>query len=273
MVKYFVSDIDNTLFDHQKGIHPKAIKHLKQLQKEGMILILASGRTIQAMEGVAKILELHRYGGYLIGSNGTVIRKAEDDKPFFNHVHKLEDLKRYCQTALDLGLHFSYEQNGILYYTHCDPSVLYEQKHCEMTIQAFRDPIAELVEESSKLCIHLSDKDSSDPMDQFIERFKQEAKCERFHPRYMDVMPFGHSKLTGLQEILKREHADLSMVAAIGDGDNDLDLLAHAGFSAAVANAKKNVLECVDVIVAEGALGGVADFAKLVKQLNQSTLP
>lgn len=272
MVKYFVSDIDSTLFDQKKGIHPKSIKSLIQLQKEGVTVVLASGRTLKAMEGVAKQLKLHQYGGYLIGSNGTSLRKATEQKLMIHHVHALKDLKRYCEKALELGLHFSIEQNGILYYTHLDPSVLYEKTHCDMRIQAFVDPLEELMEDNAKLCIHLSENEPTEGMDAFVKLFKHEVACERFHPRYMDVMPYGHSKLTGLQEILKHEQSDLSMVAAIGDGDNDIDLLTHAGFSGAVANAKESVLERVDIVVAHSAEGGVSQFAELVRAKNQSNL-
>lgn len=269
MFKFFVSDIDNTLFDAQSGIHPDTIQTLKQLQKQGVTLILASGRTLNAMKIVADELELHKHGGYLIGANGTTLLKADEAEPWVNHVHALDDLHRYVQKAIELDLHFSLEQNDILYYSHLDHSVQYERDLCAMTTQRFVSPLEEIRQSVSKLCVHINQERDPIGMDRFVEAFSDQAKCERFHAHYMDVMPYGHSKLTGLLEILRRENASLFEVAAIGDGVNDLDLLTHAGLSAGVANANPMILEVVDLIVGKANQGGVADFARHILAQNQ----
>lgn len=272
MIKYFVSDIDNTLFDAKTGIHQDTIQTLKTLQKQGITLVLASGRTLNAMKIVAEELDLKSYGGYLIGSNGASLQKADEALPWLNHCHRVEDLHRYVTKAIELDLHFSLEQNDILYYSHLDSSVVYEKDLCGVKTQQFSDPIKEIQQEISKLCVHLNIERDPSKMDVFVKTFQKEAMCERFHPHYMDVMPFGHSKLTGLMEILKLENAHLSEVAAIGDGFNDLDLLTHAGLSAAVANAKPTILDVVDMVVGRAIDAGVAQFAQHVLKLNSKTI-
>lgn len=269
MVKYFVTDIDHTLFDVEIGIHPKNIETLIKLQESGVILILASGRTITSMLNVAKAVNLEKYGGYIIGANGTMVQKANEKQPFVQYDHSIEDLNEYIQEALKLGLHFSLEQDGILYYSHLDHSVIYERDHCEIPVKPMSEIDDEVKVAFPKLCLHRENSDYPKLLDQFIEKYHSKAYCERFSDSYMDVMPFGHSKLSGIEEILKREGDDLSHVAAIGDSVNDRIMLTHVGLSAAVANAAPFIQEVADIIVSDVRKAGVAEFANLVMERNK----
>lgn len=263
MIRYFVSDIDHTLFDAQVGIPQTNIDALLKLQASGITLILASGRTLEAMRSTAELLKLHEFKGYLIGSNGAEIRKANESHPFYRDEHERKTLKELLNYADQSGLHYSLELNGILHYSHKDPSVVYEETLCDMKTAQLKT-LDEVQSSVCKLCLHLDESQEPILMDRFIERFNTEVACERFHARYLDVMPFGHSKLEGIKRILALSHHQLDEVAAIGDGGNDLAMLSAVGLSAAVSNAKKEVTEVVDMMVADVTQGGVAQFAQLI---------
>lgn len=263
MIRYFVSDIDHTLFDANVGIPQANIDALLKLQASGITLILASGRTLEAMRSTAERLKLKDFKGYLIGSNGAEIQRADEDEPFYRDEHDLEVLKSLVAYAQENELHFSLELKGVLHYSHKDHSVVYEETLCNMKTKALR-ALDEIDTSVCKLCLHLDERQDPILMDRFVEKFKQEVACERFHPRYMDVMPFGHTKLEGIKRILALHHHSLSEVAAIGDGGNDVAMLSAVGLSAAVSNAKKEVTEVVDMVVADVAQAGVAQFAHLI---------
>lgn len=270
MIKYFVTDIDHTLFDVEVGIHPKNIASLIELQESGVKLVLASGRTISSLLVVADAVQLEKYGGYLIGANGTMVQHAGDDKPFVQYNHSVEDLNKYIQDAIDLGLHFSIEQDGTLYYSHLDHSVIYERDHCKIPVKALDFNQKHLNMAFPKLCLHRENSDYPELFDAFIEKHQNQAYCERFSDSYMDLMPFGHSKLTGIQEILKLNGHDLSSVAAIGDSVNDRIMLSEVAYSAAVDNAADFIKEVADIIVSDAKKAGVSEFAQLVLEKNKS---
>ncbi len=269
MYKYFVTDIDHTLFDVEVGIHPKNIESLIALQESGVKLILASGRTISAIEVVAQAVHLEKYGGFLVGGNGTMVQRAGDLKPFVQYDHSVEDLSEYIEEAKRLGLHFSLEQDKTLYYSHLDHSVIYERDHCKMKVA----PITELNNVHNpfpKLCLHRENNDYPELLDAFISKYHDKAYCERFSDAYMDVMPFGHSKLSGIQEILQLEGDSIDHVAAIGDSVNDRIMLSEVGYSAAVDNADDFIKEVADIIVSDAKKAGVSEFAQLILKMNKS---
>lgn len=268
MYKFFVSDIDHTLFDPNSGIHPENIKSLIKLQEMGVTLVLASGRSIEAMRVVVDELHLNKSGGYLIATNGTVLQKIGEAEPFAMYNHAVSDIHSYIQTALDLGLHYSIEQNKILYYSHKDRSVIYEEELCKMKIQQVEDLKKDIVFDFPKLALHTRQEDSDHLFEAFREAYKNQVCCEFSSNAYMDVMPFGHSKLTGLLEILKREKVTLEEVAAIGDGVNDYELIKNAGLSAAVNNANDDLKEVAHLIVGHAKDAGVAEFIEHILSKN-----
>lgn len=269
MFKYFVTDIDHTLFDVEIGIHPENIQTLIKLQEEGITLVLASGRTIESMRTVAHALDLKKYGGYIIGANGTMVQKANEEEPFVQYNHHIDDIHRYIDAAQEIGLHYSIEQNQVLLYSHLDHSVLYERDHCKIEIKPIIDHKRMITQAFPKLCLHMPDSKKPQYLDAFIDRFSKVVYCERFSDSYMDVMPFGHSKLTGIQEILKRNGDHLENVAAIGDGVNDINMLKQVGYSAAVSNAQAYIQANADIIVADVREAGVAQFANLILEKNK----
>jgi Cof subfamily protein (haloacid dehalogenase superfamily) len=56
-------------------------------------------------------------------------------------------------------------------------------------------------------------------------------------PRFIEVRPAGSTKAVGLASLLRNLKIDPSKVMAIGDNDNDVELLAAVGISVCVANA------------------------------------
>lgn len=79
-------------------------------------------------------------------------------------------------------------------------------------------------------------------------------------PYYLEILPAGATKGDALRWICENFGKDITQVAAIGDFENDLELLGAAGFAAAPANAEPAVKQCADVVVAHCDDGAVADL-------------
>jgi hydroxymethylpyrimidine pyrophosphatase-like HAD family hydrolase len=74
------------------------------------------------------------------------------------------------------------------------------------------------------------------------------------------VLPAGVNKGTGLKHALADLHVPESNVVAIGDAENDDQLLLHAGFSVAVANALAPLREHADLVTRGAASHGVQEL-------------
>ena len=74
-----------------------------------------------------------------------------------------------------------------------------------------------------------------------------------------EVLPPGASKADGLLRYLGELELPPEKVLAIGDAENDVEMLLLAGIGAVVSNAGGNAMRAADVVVPSNAVGGVAD--------------
>ena len=81
---------------------------------------------------------------------------------------------------------------------------------------------------------------------------------------YVEVVAKGISKYSGLLESLENKYC-MDEVAAVGDYENDLEIISHVGLGVAVGNAIPKLKEKSDVIVNDNNNDAIAD---LIYKLN-----
>lgn len=267
MIKLFVSDIDGTIFDHTTGVPKENIEQIKKLQVQGVKIVLASGRAIPAMMEIADQLQLKENGGYIIASNGAEVL----DLSTGNFIHQakmpLKDVKEIYHFAIKHNLYFSCVQDDILYYSYYDQAIEHEKYHGNFKIK-WISHVDDLRLDSSKCSLNIPVDAKINGMDAFVREFESRLSIERLLPWYMDVQTKGQSKLLGLTKLCETLDIQLSEVAAIGDGSNDLSMLEAVGVSASLKESNKEVLAIVDHIMPSARDAGVAHFAKLILKEN-----
>lgn len=82
---------------------------------------------------------------------------------------------------------------------------------------------------------------------------------------YIEVRPAGVSKAQGLTELIKLLGLDEAEVLAVGDNDNDAEMLAWAGIGVVVANATPNARAAADYVTARESVHGVIETLRLVR--------
>ena len=92
-----------------------------------------------------------------------------------------------------------------------------------------------------------------------IERSIESISTITFSKRnYLEILPVGVNKAKAVAALAQFLGVDLSEVAAIGDGLNDLEMLSEAGFAIAMGNASDRVKAAADLIVGSNNEAGVA---------------
>ncbi len=268
MIKLFVCDIDNTLLNQTVGMPQANLQAILDLQKTGVTVALASGRVSSGMLEVAQKLKLKEYGGYVIAANGAYVCSMKEDKILLNATIPLMELKQMADFAQELGIHVSIQQGSILTYTHEDDAVRYNKGVIKLTMEA-HDPLSEaLYESSNKVELTHWIEASGEPFDVFTQRFQDRYSLIRGRKTFLDVMPIGVTKATGMAVVMKELGLKANEVAAIGDGENDRAMLKAAGLSATLANAKASIQAEVDHVVASVEHAGLSHFAHLVLSKN-----
>lgn len=75
----------------------------------------------------------------------------------------------------------------------------------------------------------------------------------------LEILPLGASKGDGVRQLLDILGVAPSDVMAIGDGENDVEMLAMVGLGVAMGNAGPHAREAADVVVASNDEDGVAE--------------
>ncbi len=79
-----VLDLDGTLTNSKKEITEPTKQALIDIQEAGNTVVLASGRPINGVAPLAKVLQLHRFGGYMLSFNGARLTKCSTGELIYN---------------------------------------------------------------------------------------------------------------------------------------------------------------------------------------------
>ncbi len=81
------------------------------------------------------------------------------------------------------------------------------------------------------------------------------------NPYFCDIVPAGSNKGIGIEKMAAHFGIGIEETAAFGDGENDIEMLGHAGVSFAMANASDAVKNAADHIAGdvsgEGVIAGL----------------
>ena len=95
--------------------------------------------------------------------------------------------------------------------------------------------------------VSLYEKGGLHDVDWWTERFGSRCTVVTGQGEWLDMMPPGVNKGTGLKKLLDFLNIKPEEVIAIGDNDNDLEMLEMVGLPAAVQTAKPAVLETAKI--------------------------
>ena len=97
----------------------------------------------------------------------------------------------------------------------------------------------------------------------------KDVTLTRSGPGFLDVTPQGVHKALALKQLCGRHGIPLQALAAIGDGNNDREMLAEAGLSFAPSNAVEAVKKQVDFVLGSCEEGAFAQAVAMILERNE----
>ena len=98
-----VLDIDGTTVTSQKCVDPDTKDALLQLQKQGIRLILASGRPPEGVYPIARQLRLQQFGGYIVAFNGSKVIEYKTKRCLYEQYLSKETLRSFMRRRSSLS--------------------------------------------------------------------------------------------------------------------------------------------------------------------------
>jgi Cof subfamily protein (haloacid dehalogenase superfamily) len=242
-------DIDGTLLYSDGSISSSLVDFLLNLQSNGVILCLSSGRPTLGILPIANMLQMQEYGGYIISFNGAELFDCKEKKVLYKASLPQEAIPVVVECGRREGhAMLTYASDRILTEKPDDAYVLISHKRNEMPVQRVDDFEKEVDVMLSK-CIITGDPCEMPALQREVTaRLYGVADAYLSEPYFLEVVRKGVDKadaLARLLDLLKLSHKNL---IAAGDGHNDFGMIKLADIGIAMGNAHIDVREIADIV-------------------------
>lgn len=267
--KLLALDMDGTLLNSKKKISDETAKWLTRLSETGVMIALSTGRNIAEIREYDEQLRGVRYA---ILNSGTILYDTND---FEHPIYTITLDEQYVRKALELtrkahGMFHLHTITGSV----VDPADIPRMDEYMMVVY---QPMFENV------CLHTTDFDSyitdhsyeilkvcmyhRKPEDRVAARkILEEYDVQLVYSERtaLEVSPLGTTKELGLRRLCEYLHISPEETVAVGDAENDLEVLGFAGYAVAMGNAKSEVKEICDLVVSDNDHDGIVDVVHKV---------
>ncbi|GIL85379.1 hypothetical protein Vretimale_10672 [Volvox reticuliferus] len=248
-VKLIASDVDGTLLNHQQQLTPAVEAAVKQAAALGVPLVVATGkaRGPWAREVLPR-LGLTTPGVFL---QGLLVYDADGTRLYEQQLP--EDVARDCIALA--------KAQGITLTAYCGERIL-----CAATdghtdrLSFYKEPPPEAVGDLAQIVgevpiqklIFMAEQDVIETLRPRVELLLTgRASLTTALSGMLEVLPLGASKGAGLSWLLEHMGVDPAHVMALGDGENDVEMLQLAGLGVAMGNAAAKAKSAADVVLEE----------------------
>ncbi len=247
--KVLILDIDGTLTNSQKDITPRTLEALIKIQEDGHTIVLASGRPTHGVKKVSDLLQLEKFGGYVLCFNGARIMNVKTKEIVHQQCFPKECIAPLYQYAIehDMGL-VTYENDTVITGTRIDDYMEFEARLNLMKLQQVEDFVSYVDFDINK-CLFTTPEDIAPELEkELVKQYDGRLSIYRSESFFIEAMPLGVDKAASLEHLFQIIGVDKEDTVACGDGFNDMSMIEYAGIGVAMANAKDAVKEVADVV-------------------------
>lgn len=246
-------DVDGTIVPYADftAAPSDAVRHaVWHAAERGAVPIIATGRSLHSTYGVFDALRMS--SGYAVCSNGAVVADLARGEPVHVETFDALDSVRFFAEQVPEAI-LAVEELGQGF------RVSGENVNLEFDGHVTHVPAEELVQGPvTRLVVRWHEGDRDQLRSMAAEMGLPAVDYEIGYTAWLDIMPAGISKATGLQYVLDDLGLDAGDVLAFGDGHNDMAMLQWAGRGVAMGNAHRDVKEIADEVGPSVEADGVA---------------
>jgi Cof subfamily protein (haloacid dehalogenase superfamily) len=258
-VRLTAIDVDGTLLDGSHRLRPEVKEAVNRLAASGCRIALATARGPQA---VVEIVRQFVFAPSLVGFSGGWIGELETSSMRPANVRLDQRLpadvaRSIIGEAIKQGVEPNVFTPDTWRVRKLTEEIAEEARIVNLQPLVSDELLAGDIEPSKIMLI--SRLDAADEALPPIEKSIQSISTVTFSKRnYLEILPIGVNKAKAVVALTRLLGIDLSEVAAIGDGLNDLEMLSEAGLAIAMGNASDRVKAVADLVVGSNDNAGVA---------------
>ncbi|RMG76506.1 MAG: HAD family hydrolase [Chloroflexi bacterium] len=273
-IKLIVVDLDGTLLNDNHQLSERNERALKDAISQGVQVVIATGKTFTSARTIIEKLDLKTPGIYVQGltiyqPDGTLI---------WQQTLPADVCRRVITFAEDRGFTVvAYAGTRILCRELADGIEQLAEKYHEPMPEGV-GPLQNILFDLNinKLMIVKQNNPKKITALRWLLKRQLDGQGRLVQAMLKDmveVLPPNTSKGSALKHLLKTLGVEAENVLAIGDGENDIEMIQLAGVGVAVANADERLKSVADHVVASNQDDGVAEAVERFVLKSTETAP
>jgi len=244
-------DLDGTLVLPDGSVSPAVAQAVAATARRAHV-VLATGRSLHA--ALPAVAQLGLRAGWLVASNGTVLAAYDgaDHRVEWTLTFDARPAVALVRAALPDAV-YAVEEHGVGYrVTAPFPDGELDGPLEVTTLERLvADPV-------NRVVVRTPGRPTEDFLAAVAAAGLHEVNYAIGYTSWMDLIPPGVSKASALEEVRARLGVPAEQTLAVGDGRNDLEMLAWAAWGVAMGHAPQSVRDAADEVAPDVDADGAA---------------
>jgi hypothetical protein len=248
-----VCDLDGTLLGDSMTLDPALVEAFHRAAARGLTISLATGRMPAAADSYRDELGIT---APVIYYNGAVVR-GEGGPDLLSLTLPRGVLRRAWTAISQAPVHPIFYRDDRLF---CAERTLPVRRYCEeegLTVDVIDDPDFLGLGAFIKSLLIGHPRDLDIVREELTPLVAEHARLVRTRRDYLEIIPVAASKGAALARLAAHLGVPIERVVAVGDQENDLEMLRAAGVGVAMAHAPEPVRRAADRVAPVAAEGGL----------------
>jgi Cof subfamily protein (haloacid dehalogenase superfamily) len=247
-IRMLAVDLDDTLLRSDLTISLRTRKAIKKAETAGVTVVLASGRTLAAMEPFSRILGMNKRPGYLMCSNGTVIYESQTTSIVYEKTLEPKIALQAFDLADAEGFSVQIYEDDVMYVSRTNEYTDYDIKLTGLR-QVVADNFREMASRNCHKLLIPGDPSLLAPLETILRNYLgSEITLFTSKPYFLEILPPLADKGTALAKIAELTGIQQAEVLAIGDSMNDEAMIRWAGVGVAMINGNERIKNIADFV-------------------------
>jgi len=261
-VAIIAMDLDDTLLRHDLSISDRTVSTLQRAAERGIRIMLASGRSPDAMDAYAKRIGLDRMDSFMICNNGSQVITSGTGKTVLEHWLPTDIAIEAFRLVVDAGLSCHIYENDVIYVSK-ETEYSDEDWRLSGLKPVIPDDYEALIRRGTYKLVIPGHPEFIVPVEAELKViFQGRATIFVSKPYFLEILPLNAGKGEALREIAENiVGVGRDRVMAFGDSMNDESMIRYAGESVAMCNGRDEIIRLARHVTRKSNdEDGIADF-------------
>ena len=251
-------DVDGTLLDSSLRLTERVRLAIQRCSNRGVLFALVSGRPVASLRLIARKLPGVRF---LVAGNGSTLVDLQTGEVFFQQTFAADVAAKLVEFGIERSFGVCLYVGEVWYACGRRDLIKIEESRSKSRPTRYLDTksAADFASTESILkVLYVGAPSAIEEVQKELGEFTRDVSALISYPEYLEVMPRGVTKACFIDRIVEITNLHVSVVLAVGDGDNDIEMLQNVGISACVSNASAAVRQSCQLALPSNDDDGIA---------------